>query len=50
MCSWLNVEPVTGFAIQGYFAGYLHNPTCITVCIENARYSSYVLFCNTTAN
>ena len=26
------------------------NPTCVTVCIENARYSSYVLFCNTTAN
>ena len=23
---------------------YCYNPTCITVCIENARYSSYVLF------
>ena len=29
---------------------YDNNPTCITVYIENARYSSYVLFCNTTVN
>ena len=28
----------------------VHNPTCITVYIENTRYSSYVLFCNTTVN
>ena len=27
-----------------------YNPTCITVYIENTRYSSYVLFCNTTVN
>ena len=26
------------------------NPACITVYIENTRYSSYVLFCNTTVN
>ena len=27
-----------------------NNLTCITVYIENTRYSSYVLFCNTTVN
>ena len=27
-----------------------YNPTCITVCIENALYSSYVLYCVILAN
>ena len=33
-----------------YCASYMYNLTCITVCIENVRYSSYIFFCNTTAN
>ena len=25
---------------------FTNNPTCITICRENARYSLHVLFCN----
>ena len=35
---------------QFYNVNNYYNPTCITVYIENTRYSSYVLFCNTTVN
>ena len=37
-------------ALVIYVSYFKINPTCVTVCIENAQYSSYVLFCNTTAN
>ena len=36
--------------VIGNYLYFVDNPTCITVYIENTRYSSYVLFYNTTVN
>ena len=50
MGRWTGGGGIGGVNGWGASVDYNINPTCITVCIENTRYSSYVLFCNTTAN
>ena len=44
---WPNYERIIRTKLTPY-NDFLYNPICITVYIENARYSMCVLHCNTT--